>query len=139
MNSINIEIERIKKKLFIDRVKNELDSLGDGHTDIERYTYIRKVYAELTRTDECNLETFVDNMTSNVYTKKWNRIPIYHQIQKIREYVSEKYDSNDKRNEIETKLVKMANDGMLKSCKNVTYDNITFKIKKIMVSKNEIY
>lgn len=135
MNSINIEIERIKKKFFIRRLLNEMNDIDET---TQRYDYIKKIHDELTETTN-NLGTILEEASNNVYTKKWNRMPNYHKIQKIREYMDDKYKNNPKRDTIEGKLIELVNDGKLNSCKFVNYDNEEFKILKITLSKTEIY
>ena len=75
----------------------------------------------------------LDSANDNVYTKKWNRLPIYHRLQKLRQYMDEKYKDNEKRQDIESKLTKMINDGELKSCKQIQYDSEICKIIKIVL------
>jgi DNA repair ATPase RecN len=135
MNSINIEIERIKKKFFIQRLKSELEELNENDP---RYDYISKIYNELTSSSN-DLNKMLDEASNNVYTKKWNRMPNYHKMQKIREYLDETRKYDPKRNEIEKLLMERIKDGKLNSCKFVDYDSTTFKIKKITLSKTEIY
>lgn len=135
MNSINIEIERIKKKFFIQRLQNELDVLEESNP---KYDYIKKIYSELTQVSN-NLGTLLDEASNNVYTKKWNRMPNYHKMQKIREYLDETHKDDPKRDEIEKMLMERIKDGKLNSCKFVEYDTTTFKIAKITLSKTEVY
>ena len=40
MNSSNIEVERAKKRLFNERIKNELDTLDENS---QRYIYLKKI------------------------------------------------------------------------------------------------
>lgn len=135
MNSINIEIERSKRKFFIQRLENELADL-DNTTP--RYEYVNGIYNSLTKTSN-DLGKMLDEVSNNVYTKKWNRMPNYHKLQKIREYLDEKYKNNPKRVDIEKTLFGYVNDGKLNSCKFVDYDTTTFKINKITISKTETY
>ena len=135
MNSINIEIERIKKKFFIQRLENELKDLDESDP---RHEYIKKIYDELTNTNN-DLGKILDDASNNVYTKKWNRLPNYHKLQKIKEYLDETYKNNPKRNDIEKLLTDRIKDGKLNSCKFVDYDSVAFKINKITLSKTEIY
>jgi hypothetical protein len=135
MNSINIEIERIKKKFFIQRLQNELDVLDESDP---KYDYIKKIHNELTQVSN-NLGTLLDEASNNVYTKKWNRMPNYHKMQKIREYLDETHKDDPKRDDIEKMLMERIKDGKLNSCKFVDYNTSTFKIAKITLSKTEIY
>ena len=135
MNSINIEIERIKKKFFIQRLENELEDIDEKDP---RYEYINKIHNDLTSTAN-DLGKMLDEASNNVYTKKWNRMPIYHKIQKIREYLNETRKDDPKRDDIEKLLMEYIKDGKINSCRIVDYDTTTFKIKKIMLSKSEVY
>lgn len=135
MNSVNIEIENIKKKFFIERLRRELDTLD---CKCDRGVYIGKIYNDLTKTRDDMGSIFADAI-NDVYAKKWNRLPNYHKIQKIREYLNVKYPDEKQRNEIDNKLTEMINNGTLNSCKFVDYDSTTHKINKINVSKTEKY
>lgn len=135
MNSINIEVERIKKKFFIRRLQSELETLDETNP---KYDYIKKIYNELTHVTN-NLGTLLDEASNNVFSKKWNRMPNYHKMQKIREYLDETHKDDPKRDEIEKMLMEKIKDGKLNSCKFVDYDTTTFKIKKITLSKAETY
>jgi hypothetical protein len=135
MNSINIELERAKKKFFIQRLQYELDDLDP---EDQRYEIIKKIYDELTAKTQ-DLDSLFDAANNNVYSKKWNRLPQYHKIQKIKEYLNSKYENIEERIKIETILNNKLKDGKLNSCKIVDYDTETFVIKKITFTKNEVY
>jgi len=86
--------------------------------------------------DEENLDNILTKSGDSMFLKKWNRMSDYHKLQKIKEFVQEKHNSDKN---IEEKLIKYLNDGLLKSCKQVQYDNIKQHITKIIISKNETY
>lgn len=135
MNSINIEIERTKMKLFKERVQNEMDTLK--HDD-PRYTKLDDIMKIIT-THDSNLDDVLATALHDVYGKKWNRLPNYHKIQKIKEFLEEKYHSDiEKKNTLEKRLINLVDDGKLSSCKSVEYDNENMKINKIIISKTEI-
>lgn len=145
MSTINVELERVKKILFIQRIKDEIDDIdemkNDGEIDEDitnRYDIISKIYYNLTQTQK-NLSTLLEDAYNNVYMKKWNRLPNYHKIQKIKEYLNEKYKNDDKKTDIEKKLIDLVQDGKLNTCKIVDYDSENKKINKITLSKKEIY
>lgn len=135
MNSINIEIERGKKRFFIRRLENELSTLDESNA---RYTYLHKIHAELMKAP-VGLDKMLEQASAQVYTKKWNRMPNYHKIQKIKEYLDEKYGNSPNRIGIERLLIDKLTNGLLNSCKNVEYDTNISKISKIKLSKTEIY
>ena len=43
MNSANIEVDRARKKLFNERIKNELNTLDENSS---RYSYLKKIIDE---------------------------------------------------------------------------------------------
>lgn len=135
MNSINIEIERTKKKFFIQRLQREIDDLEE---DDPRRDYLNTIHIELTGKHN-DLGTLLDDASLNVYTKKWNKLPNYHKVQKVKEYMDEKYKNDPKRAEIEKLLNTRIKEGKLNSCKFVDYDSTKLKIIKITLSKSEIY
>lgn len=130
---MNIELEHIRKVFFIQRVKNELESIDQS---CARYDFLKNIYDQLTSVD-VTLGEVLTKASANVYSKKWNRLPEYHRKQKIHEYVIEKYKNNSK--EIEDKLLNYLNVGLLDKCKHVKYNNIEMKIEKITISKDEVY
>lgn len=137
MNSVNIEIERTKKRLFIQRLENELND-EDADKDDEHYKKIKQIYEKLTsKTTNLNLDQLLTKAGDDVYNKKWNRLPDYHKLQKIKEYLDEKYKNTTERKEIEETLKKRIADGTLNSVKFVDYDNVECKIKKITLSKKD--
>ena len=136
MNSINIELERTKKKFFIRRLQNELD---DTDKSSERYKYLKSIHTSLTATKENELNMLLEQAKNAEYSRKWNRLPQYHKCQKIREYVARVYDSKPEKYEIEKKLLQYVYDDTLNSCKQVDYDTEKQSIRKIKLSKTETY
>jgi len=146
MTSINIELERIKKSFFIQRLKDEIEEIDNMDEDEldentkAKYELIMRVHTDLTQTQK-NLSTLLEDAYNNVYTKKWNKLPNYHKVQKIKEYLNEKYKSEpeSKKKEIEQKLISLVQEGKLNSCRLVDYDTINKKINKVTLTKTEIY
>ncbi len=134
MNSINIEIERIKKKLFIERLHNELSAITENS---DRYKYLNRILTDLTKTNDLN--TFLSKASDDVFAKKWNKLPNYHKIQKINEYVDSICDNEYEGKWLKDKLSALVNAGKLNTCKLVVYDDVRRCITKIMLSKTEIY
>jgi hypothetical protein len=135
MISINTEIDKIKKDLFVKRIQLEVSKMD---SDEPRKKYLLNILSELSHKDTL-FETLVASAENNACVKKWNRVPDFYKKRKIIEYMEEKYKINPKRKEIEEMLINKINKGELNTCKIVTYDTEKMKITKICISKNEIY
>ena len=139
MNSMNIEIERIKKKFFIQRILNEINDIKETNDKYETdpvYVERMDIYKKITQENTESLNQILTTASENVYAKKWNKLPDYHKIQKIKEYINVKYeDEPEKKEEIEELLIEKVKSGDLNSCKFVDYDNTTYKINKITIAK----
>lgn len=135
MNSINIEIERVKKSFFIQRLTNELETL---EKDTPKHQMISKIHTEITQNTN-KLDDTMGKVEASIYTKKWVRLPEYYKIKKITEYMNEKHKDNPERKTIEDKLIQLVKDGKLNSCKFVKYDTEKCQIEKIILSKSETY
>jgi hypothetical protein len=133
MNSINIEVERAKKRFFVQRLQNEMTTLDKTTL---RYKQLKDIYDKLTE-EGTNLENVLMMASELAYAKKWTRITQYHKIQKIKEYVKEKIVDETERNKKEAELLSMVLNGKLNSSKNVIYDDKECKITKIILSKTE--
>jgi hypothetical protein len=135
MISTNTEIERSKKRFFIQRIHKELDTLEEGTS---RYDFLNHILTNMNIINN-DLDTVITKDKCDVCTKKWNKIPDYYKKQKIMEYMNEKYETDPKRKDIETMLIQKVESGELNTCKIVTYNTEEMKITKIMLSKKEIY
>lgn len=132
MKSMNKELDIAKKNLFVKRIQCELDDVNET---TERYTYLKDIYDKVFMNSK-KLDDVLLVANNSMFMKKWNRLPTFHKIQKVKEYIDEKHDGNEK---LKTKLIQMVNDEKLSSCKFVKYDNNEQKITKIIISKNETY
>jgi hypothetical protein len=129
---MNSEIDNSKKNLFVERLQHEMN---DVEKTTERYEYLKEINDKIF-TENKKLDDILVEANNSVYLKKWNRLPIFHKIHKIQEYIDEKYDGDKK---LKEKLVQMIKDDKLNSCKSIKYDSVTQKITKIIVSKSETY
>lgn len=130
---MNTEVERIKKMFFLQRIKNELDTLKDSDP---RYDYLKNINDQIMATNT-KLDDFLIKASNGVYTRDWYRLPDYHKKQKIHEYIFNKYDKDP--TTIENKLLDYLKEGKLDKCKQVTYNTKTMKIEKIVISRTETY
>lgn len=129
MASINIELERIKKHLFVQRLQNEM---SDIEKDSARYKLLAGIYDTL-MLKENTLETALAAANDLAYTHKWARLSPYHREQKIKEYIKEKNIL-----EREEEIMQLFKDGKLNPSKTVIYDEKQCKITKIILSKSDI-
>lgn len=135
MTSTIYDVEKTRLEMFVDRINREIKDIDK---DSERYKYLMNVLEGLPRDNSENLTTVLEKVSSSVYGKEWRKLPEFHKIQKIKQYLSEKYGDEDY-TEIEKKIIKLVSEKKLGTAKCVEYDTKTMSIKKIIVSKEEIY
>ena len=129
MDSVNTEIEKTKKKIFIQRLENELSSDTVEHSG-EHHEKIFGLHENLT-THKNSLGQLLSKAGDDVYMKKWGRLPEYHRLQKLREF-----STTCQLSENETKLLKRCiSKCTLEYIKKVEYDNVACCIKKITFIK----
>lgn len=138
MTSLNIEVEKFKKKFFIERLNNEINNIEPTS---DRYNELKKILDQLTHTDVSlnSLNSLLDSASNDMYKKKWNKLSNYHRTQKIKEYLNDEYEQSNELTELEKKLLGYVTNGKLSSCKNVIYNADICKIEKIIIDKNEQY
>lgn len=133
MNSINVEIERARKKFFIQRLQCELNTMDKSNP---RYAQLNEIYKTLTKeTDELAMTLTI--ATDKAYAKKWSRLSRFHKISKITEYLTSKFPDEEVRKEKETKILELLEEGKLNSSKSVEYDDVNCQINKIIISSKE--
>lgn len=133
MNSITVEIERAKKKFFVQRLQNELATLDQSTS---RYKQLQEILTTLTK-ESNDLESVLSMASDKAYAKKWARLSRYHKIQKISEYLREKITDETERKKVESNVLRLLDDGKMNTSKEVIYDDEQCKITKIMLSKKE--
>lgn len=131
MCSVNVEIEKIKKQLFIERIQNEMEDLSE---DTTRYTFLSSILKNIPNDDNI-LEKTLESVYHNTFKKTWSKLPSYHKFQKVKEYLDSKKLSQLERKKLEDKIILKINDKTLNTCKYVTYDTNTCKITKIILDK----
>lgn len=131
MCSVNAEIENVKKQLFIERIRCELDDLSE---DEQRYTFLSSILKNIPNDDNV-LEKTLEVVYHNTFKKAWSKLPPYHKFQKVKEYLDSKKIPIVERKKIEEKIILKINDKTLNTCKYVTYDTDTCKITKIILDK----
>lgn len=119
-----LDIDYIKKSLFINRITSELQTIEPS---TERYIYLDNILKQLISSNTVDINTVIDQVGMDEYKKTWNRLSEHHKITKIKEYIIEKGLSE----KIEAILIEAVNDKKLKSVKDVIYDNVNYKIIKI--------
>lgn len=134
MCSINVEIETVKKQLFIERIQCELEDLNE---DEPRYEILSTILKNIPNDDNV-LEKTLEVVYHNTFKKAWSKLPPYHKFQKVKEYLDSKKLPLAERKKIEEKIISKINDKTLNTCKYVTYDTDTCKITKIILDKTVI-
>ena len=131
LNSISIELEKIKKKFFLERIQEELNSIETGS---DRHIYLTDILQQIPL-DECDLTKTLDLMYQNSYKKPWSRLPMHHKILKLREYLDEKNIVGQERSQLNEIIKTKLADNTLNTCKFVSYDITTCKITKLIIDK----
>lgn len=137
-------VDQFRKKAFLKCFENEISWLEKKGTlineDTERLGLLKKIYSKLTEVPHEKTSTFQNNfkkMESQIYMQEWRRLPEFHKLIKIREYIkdmkSDKQDDVKKR--IEEMLIDAVTSKKLNSNKSVNYDIKQCKILDIPVLK----
>jgi hypothetical protein len=118
----------IKKKLWITQLTNELND--PENIDIERKKNV-KYQLNLINKDISNLEynsnmdELYKSLDDQAYNTDWNKLLKSHKILKIKEYVKETYDSNEK---LEEMLITAIDNNKLTPSKYIIYNKNLMKI-----------
>jgi hypothetical protein len=118
-----LDIDNIKKHLFIERINFELKDLNKKS---DRYKYLIDILNQLNSQTNDTLDETLDKVNSDEYKKKWFRLSKFHKLIKLKEYIIEKNLQS-----IEKELIKAIEDKQLYTAKEVTYDNVNLKIVKL--------
>jgi DNA-binding ferritin-like protein len=114
-------VQRMQKRVH--QLRTIINEYGDQSLKI------KKDYKEKNKT----LNDELDELTRMVYKKPWNRLPEYHKVSKIKEYVKRLTDNKKVIKELEIKLTIMVEDKKLNTKKHVEYDHKECIIKKINI------
>lgn len=82
-----------------------------------------------------SLKEELDEINNFVYKKSWNRLPMFHKENKLKEYINDNVKDKDVRCELIDKLITLLNDGKIKSNKHVVYDSSLCKITAVKCLK----
>ena len=136
MSTISNDIEVIRKKLFIERFKKELDKT-DNKERIEELKKLQESYEPQDCSDKKDLEMMFAIIDKCAYLNFWYKLTKQQKIIKIEEYVKEIYPEN------EQEIIKLLIDNLdeLGSSKHIKYDKINGKIINIpcLIKKDNKY
>lgn len=151
MSSINVNVEDTKKKFFVERIKNELEDLN---LDNPRYVFLSTILENIPQNDN-TLEKTLKEVYDNTYKKTWAKLPLFHKIHKIDEYIETLKMSSAEKKKIREQIIAKIGDhsklsggtiippeaispkGNIASL-SVTYNTVTCKITKLVLNKNAI-
>jgi hypothetical protein len=148
---ISFEIENIRINNFNRKIKNELDYLknkdnlniisnSSDQNIAERIELLEKILLEsieMPNKKEESLKQKKDNLFTEIdkytYKKQWNKLPSFHKIVKLKEFVKQIYGEGDFQDELCEELSLYANEGKINTKKYVIYDPNLEKILSIPV------
>lgn len=117
MSQIYREFDIIKNKLKIKKFSNELKNISDDHPI--RAQHIQTILDELETFDDEAVDTenkmeikhVYDEITKLMFQKPWNKLPEIHKILKVKEFVNQLIQLNDKKSQKKKKklLEKLVN------------------------------
>jgi len=81
------------------------------------------------------LQDDLDEMNNIIFKMAWNRLPVYHKIVKIEEYIKELIPNAKLQKEVTEKLVDLVNKKKLNTKKYVNYNSLDCKIIDINILK----
>lgn len=134
--NISEQLDTIKNNNFKDKIKNELEyfqTIGiltpfeNGH-DIsieERIKLLETVLDQpeiYQNTVQQQRDTIFQEIDKYTYKKQWNKLPSFHKIVKIKEYLDANVQNKKMRDELLKKLTEHANNKRINTKKYVIYD-----------------
>ncbi len=154
------DLDSIRIKFFKEKFVNELESLkcdleaveedsnsdenssveGEDHTNWlrERIKNLEDIIAMVDKGEENSnklkknkLEVDFDEINNYVYRKTWNRLPNFHKVVKIKEYIKELVNDEKTQNEIVKLLSKYVEEKKINTKKFVDYDSKDCKIVEL--------
>ena len=137
--STSNELDDIAKSLKLYRFKSELiESMETDSKNDTKNTQLKKTINELegkmTIKNKTKIQDVFGDIDKQVYAKPWKKLPDFHKIVKIKEYVTEKY-KDEKKLQVETLLLEAIEKKELNNDLYVTYDQSIQKITDIPVMK----
>lgn len=138
-NSISNELDNLSKSFKLYRLRTELNFYQqmEKDTNLDRINILLNIINELEGNKiKDKIHNFFDNIDKLVYKKPWKRLPEFHKIIKIKEYLDEKYKTNDKRNIIEELLINTIKTKDTTKGNYIIYDENICKITDIPGLKN---
>lgn len=145
---ITSQIENTRDKNFNTKIKNELNYFKENKnlnlfcnaTDQnieERILNLEKIISEYKGNikKEDDIKQKKDNLFAEIdkytYKKQWNKLPTFHKIVKLKEFINQNYGEGDFQTELISKLSIFADEGKINTKKYVIYDPNAEKILSI--------
>lgn len=137
ISSADNTIDCIIKENKITRFATELQNTQNE----ERKTELKDILALLeghhlksdAGTARDKLNNIYQKIDENSLKKKWNRLQLIQKIDRTKEFLKSLIKDETNRNQIQDELIKMLNDGELKTMKYVKYDHDEKQITSIEV------
>lgn len=146
----SLVIDKLKEINFNKKLTNELNYLKDKNNNLnffanlsgqnidQRIELLDKIINQNNTIDikkEDNIKQKKDNLFTEIdkytYKKQWNKLPAFHKIVKIKEFIKCTYGEGNFQDELINKLSLYANEGKINTKKYVIYDPNLEKILSI--------
>ena len=133
MATISNELENLAKSFKIYRFSTELGNLKENNDDDAKIEKISKILNSLNDIPDSitvtnKIHSAFSEIDKQVYKKPWSKLPDFHRIIKMKEYISENYPEDKSMQEL---LLDSINKHKLNTDKTVIYDQIRCKIVSI--------
>ena len=134
--SISDQLDNIRNENFKEKIKSELEYFKEvgiltpfenGHeVSIEERTKLLELVLDqpeiYQNTIQQKKDVIFQEIDKYTYRKQWNKLPAFHKIVKIKEYLEENVSDKKMRKELLTKLTEHANKKRINTKKYVIYD-----------------
>lgn len=143
MSNFNDKIDNKRGELYLQRFTNEINHLKDSEqeADTERVEKLEEIIKSLQQTqpkNSNNIDSYFNNIDKHIYTKPWNRLPIFHRIEKMKEFIKENVeDDYEHKEKLVSELTQLLSEKKLNTKKYVDYDSTECKIVDFSTLKFE--
>jgi len=122
MSGACIELEAIKQRLTLAKFEKEIEYLEKNDGPSERIQFLKKIVYTLqshknTQTTSGDMNCYFDKMEKLTFSKLWSKLPEFHKIKKINEYVDEHPEFGKSRK----LLIDAVQKGLINTAKSIKY------------------
>ncbi len=144
MNKYFEEIEKIRKyykNIYYENIKNEVKDIKKNKSIVKKFMLLenkKNIIPDAKINDFQNIINFVDDANKDIYEKQWGKIPIFHKMEKVKEFLEITNLDDEEKKEKLTEIKDMIVNKELKN-KDIEYKNSKiYKMKNVDLDDYEL-